>query len=396
MQTPFTKFLQTKSGVCAVFQQENGNIFCRILQGNEPGNSILLAEKTRPYFSLCRYQDYTYLLFVTQNGELTLSASADLCHWEPRILQQQSSLGTGNYFMIPQQDAFHLIYHKPIYPNGIHALLYAVFRQGTWQKPYCLDHFLPMPNIAFQAKRLKENHVILYYPSGKTAFSARELLLSPFTVGSLSPLIQTSSPAIDVSICESRDRIHILYLVRNLFRTQVLYRYRQTTAISRPRLIWEGIGCDTCMIFQSNHQLSLLWTAGGETFRCVSENDGHTFGPVESLTEFLPFPTRKGELVSDSSFAVTSETLGSEHGFFLPSSAAENRQISENTLHAAEESSNQINASQSMDAYSQKLFAVNEAWQKKVTALESEMENLKQENETLRAALTPQTTAEES
>ncbi|MBM6830165.1 hypothetical protein H9X85_11290 [Anaerotignum lactatifermentans] len=384
MQTPYLKFLHTPKGSDAVFYQEKDRIFCRILHG-QAAAPLLLAEHTLPRFSLCRYRDYTYLLYTTQQGEVTLSASPDLYRWEPRVLFRQESRQPISYFMVPQQDALHLIYHQPIGNTGIHGLMYTVYRQGQCQKPYCIDHFLPSPSIIFQAKRLSENHLILYYRSAKTTLSARELLLSPFTVGSLSPLAQTSSPWLDLSIHDHGEKIHLLYLVRNLFRTQVLYRYRQTSAMSRPRLIWEGVGCTSCLLTQQKEVLSLLWTAGGETFRCISTDNGHTFGPVESLTEDLPPALEKGRLVSDPSESFAEETLGNPEWFYLPdgiSSQSEQQSISAAEAHREE-------LSRLLSQKETQMQQAEQNWRQQMAQLEARLSSLRLENERLRQKEAP-------
>lgn len=391
MQTPYLKFLHTQKGSRAVFHQENGRIFCRVLSGSAAA-PILIAENTLPRFSLCCYRDHTYLLYTTQQGEVILSASPDLYRWEPRLLFHQENRHPVTYFMVPQPDALHLIYHQPMGNNGIHALMYTVYRQGQCQKPYCIDHFLPSPPAGFQAKRLSENHLILYYRSAKTTLSARELLLSPFTVGSLSPLAQTSSPWLDLSIHDHGEKIHLLYLVRNLFRTQVLYRYRQTSAMSRPRLIWEGVGCNSCLLTQQKESLSLLWTAGGETFRCISADNGHTFGPVESLTEDLPPALEKAQLITDQTDAFSEETLGNTEWFYIPDTVSFQREPS--CISAAENHTAEL--SRLLSQKDQEFHQLDQKWRQQVSQLESRLSALRLENESLRQKISEPPETEES
>ena len=382
MQTPYLKFLQTKKGLRAVFQQENGRLLCRIFQGQTTDVPILIAENTLPYFSLCSYREYTYLLYTSAQGEVILSASKDLYRWEPRTLFRQERPAPTYYFMAPQQDALHLIYHQPMGNTGLHSLMYTVFQQGQCQKPYCIDHFLPSPPEIFRAKRLGENHLILYYRSAKTTLSARELLLSPFTVGSLSPLIQTSSPWLDVSVHDHGEKIHVLYLARNLFRTQVLYRYRQTASISRPRLIWEGVGCSSCLLTQEQERVCLLWTAGGETFRCLSADNGHTFGPVESMTEEFPYPLEKGQLVTEDTAFFAEETLGNKEWYYLPKNIST---ASADRIAAAESGPSAAELAHLLAQQKEELSQ----WKQKAAQLESRLSALHQENLHLRERTTP-------
>ncbi len=319
MQIPNVKYLQTETGQYACFYQENRTIFYRTSTETGWSTPISAATHVLPMFSLCQYDRHTYLLYTTEAGELVLSASADLSHWTPRTLYHNAGTSPVKYFMIPQKDAFHVIYHTPAEQNGVQNLMYSVFRQGQWQTPYCIDCFLPLQQEIFRARRLGNDHIILYYRSGRNTICAREMLLSPFTIGSAAPLIQTGLPCVDFSILHDAEKMHILYVVRNMFRTQVLYRFKQSTAISNPRLLWEGSNCNSCLLHADAKRLTLFWTASGQTFRCVSENNGYLFGPIEQCTMPLPPYSIKGELISAGNFfGNAAELFGDRERGFLP------------------------------------------------------------------------------
>ena len=167
MQIPNVKYLQTETGQYACFYQENHTIFCRISTKSGWSAPTSVATHVLPLFSLCQYDRHTYLLYTTEAGELILCASGDLSHWEPRTLYQNAGTGSVKYFMIPQKDTFHVVYHVPTEQGGIHSLMYSSFRQGQWQTPYCIDRFLPLPQEIFRARRLGNEHIILYYRSGR-------------------------------------------------------------------------------------------------------------------------------------------------------------------------------------------------------------------------------------
>lgn len=124
------------------------------------------------------------------------------------------------------------------------------------------------------------------------------MLLSPYTLGNLTPLVQAPTNFIDISIVNDMERIHTLYIIRNMFRTQVLYQYKQTTAISTPRVLWEDMNCDNALALLENGKLVLMWTVNGQPLRCISDNNGATFGAVERYTGSFPTQCIKGELIN--------------------------------------------------------------------------------------------------
>jgi len=125
------------------------------------------------------------------------------------------------------------------------------------------------------------------------------------------PVIQTPYPYSDLSIIQDRERIHLLYIVKGLFRSQVIYQYKQSTSISAPRILWESSSCEQCLIFQQNQKLQLLWIANGQPYCCESLNNGNSFSPIEQYTALFPYHCIKGEFMSEENTILnTSEAFG--------------------------------------------------------------------------------------
>ncbi|MBQ2925087.1 MAG: hypothetical protein IJE57_05870 [Anaerotignum sp.] len=296
MQNPHVKYLKTKNGF-HLFYYEQGSILCRHYAEDSWSAPQKITEQAAPVFSLCQYREKAHLLYSNAEGQLFTASSADLTQWEHSPMAAELQSGNRKFFLLPTDDALHLICHQPTESTGVDAMVYTVFRNGKWEKPYQTDRFLPMPKTPFLARRLSKEHIILYYRTGRNVLSAREMLLEPYTMGSVTPLIQTPSPIIDLSIVNDSEKIHLLYIVRGMFRTQVVYQYKQTSAISTPRILWEDSSCDSCLISLEKGSLVLMWTVNGQPMRCVSENGGTSFGATEKC--MTPFPEKycKGELI---------------------------------------------------------------------------------------------------
>ena len=393
MQNPNVKYLREQNGSFALFSLEHNRIWCRRQTESAWSAPYCIAEGATA-FSLCRYEDFTYLLYSTTDGRLQLAASADLLQWEQRPLWQEGQSRwqpTASFFLLPQKDAVHIIYPQLQAQNGSASLLYTYFQKGQWHTPYQIDHFLPWNGTPFLGRRLGENHAILYYRSHRNIISARELLLAPFTIGSLSPLIQTGDTCVDFSILEDEDRLHLLYIVRSLFRTQVIYRYKQTAAISRPQVIWDGVNCDTCWLYREQNHLILFWTVNGQPMRCVCDN-GVSFGPIERYTAPFPMQPMKAELVQawDSRFTA-SEYIGDRQNgalpMLFPATASEPVQqlqaASTDTTITSDFSSDSTERKDELEELrcllaqrSEELSAVNARWKAQVDALQQQLQLL--------------------
>ena len=404
MQNPHVKYLKTKNGSFYLFYYEQGSILCRRYSADGWAAAGRVAERTAPIFSLCQNDNAAHLLYSDIDGQLFMASSGDFIHWEHRpMLEDLQGKNNGKYFFLPIADTFHLIYHRPTESTGVDALLYTTFQKGKWETPYQIDRFLPMQNTPFLARRLNREHIILYYRTGRNVLSAREMLLEPYTMGSVTPLIQTPVPYSDLSIVNDSEKIHLLYIVRGMFRTQVVYQYKHTSAISTPRIVWEDSNCDNCLIYLQKNKLILMWTAAGQPMRCVSENGGASFGAVEKFTD--PFPSRclKAELLGaeENDFNST-ECYGDLQNGYLPALFPLSQPEKEkpapkpqpdyarayNALQ--EQNKQQLEEMTALLAQrSDEIAAVNARWKAQTEKLEAELSLLRKENQRLKAAEAP-------
>ncbi|WP_458408306.1 bZIP transcription factor [Anaerotignum sp.] len=401
MQNPHVKYLKTKKGYFYLFYYEQGSILCRHYAGEGWSSPQKIAEKTAPIFSLCQYGEKAHLLYSNIDGQLFMASSADLNQWEHHAMAEElRSTGNTKFFLLPTENAFHLIYHQSTESTGVDSLLYTVFRHGKWEKPYQIDRFMPMQKTPFLARRLSREHIILYYRTGRNILSAREMLLEPYTIGSVTPLVQTPSPFSDLSIVNDNEKIHLLYIVRGMFRTQVVYQYKHTSAISTPRILWEDNNCDNCMVYLQKGKVILMWTMNGQPMRCISETGGATFGTVEKYTD--PFPARcmKAELLGTETVDFNSTECYGDRNNMLPAiyplSAPSAPQKptkpgipkdnhSKSYTALQERHKQQVEELSALLAQrSDEITAVNARWRNQTEKLERELTALRQENALLK------------
>lgn len=403
MQNPHVKYLKTKNGYFYLFYYEQGSIFCRSFSPDGWALPQKIAERTAPVFSLCQYEDVAYLLYSSGEGQLHLASSRDFSKWEHRpMMSNTQTTGNTKFFLMPAKDSLHLIYHLPTESTNVDSLVYTVFRKGQWEKPYQIDRFMPMQKTPFLARRLSREHIILYYRTGRNVLSAREMLLTPYTMGSVTPLIQTPSPFVDISIVNDNEKIHMLYIVRGMFRTQVVYQYKHTSAISTPRILWEDANCDNCLAYLEEGKVILMWTVNGQPMRCVSENGGASFGPAERYMEKFPGYCLKGEMLGAQDDALnTTECYGNaRHGFlpavFTPSPLPEAKEEQKRSIpqpdyskaYTALQEAHKKQLEELTTLLTQRndeVSAVNARWKAQLEKLEAELAALRRENEALKA-----------
>ena len=237
MQIPYVKYLKTKNQDTLLVYFERNTLFFKIGTQSGWSHPQIIADQVNPAFALSQYNGEVFLLYSTRLGELYLMKTKDFAQWDRKQISiEKRDLSQTKFFMIPDQNALHLFYHLPTETTGVHALIYTVFRNGKWEKPCQIDRFLPFGQTPFLTGKRHQRHILLYYRTARNIVTVREMLLSPSTIGSMYPVIQTPYPCSDLSIIQDRERIHLLYIVKGLFRSQVIYQYKQSTSISAPRI----------------------------------------------------------------------------------------------------------------------------------------------------------------
>ncbi len=320
MQIPYVKYLKTKNQDTLLVYFERNALFFKIGTNSGWSHAQMIADEVNPSFALSYYNGEAFLLYSTRLGELYIVRTSDFVKWDRKQISiEKKDLSQTKFFMTTDQSALHLFYHLPTETAGVHALIYTVFRNGKWEKPCQIDRFLPFGQTPFLTGKRNPRHIMLYYRSARNVVTVREMLLSPSTIGSMYPVIQTPYPCTDLSIIQDEERIHMLYIVKNFFRSQVIYQYKQATSISAPRVLWEGGSCEQCLIFQRNHKLEAMWIAGGQPYCCQSVDNGNRFSPIERYTAFFPYHCIKGELLTeDKTVLNASEAFGDgQNGFQL-------------------------------------------------------------------------------
>lgn len=320
MQSTHVKYLKLNQQNLCILYHELNTLYYKVSTQNGWSHPQALATNVSPMFSIAERENCAYVLYSTLEGNMILAKTTNFNHWDyNQIISGKKDLTRTKFFIIPEENRFHMIYHLPTELTGVHSLVYAVSDNSQWDTPYKIDRIMPFSSVPFFAKKVKSNHIILYYRTARNVISAREMLLSPHTMGSVNPIIQTPYPCIDLSILNDAERIHLLYIVKGMFRCQVVYQYKEATSISTPRVLWEDANCENCTIYEKDTQLHLMWIANGQPYHCSSTNNGGSFQAVEKYTTVFPRKCIKGEFI-------TAEQMPSFHAAELYGDADNNYQ----------------------------------------------------------------------
>lgn len=302
MENPYIKYLKTMENETLVFYTENNTLLMFEYKPLYSCPFQIIADNITGKFSVCHYQGTTYVTYYKNDGNLyvcTTKNNIDFTH--TLCMVQPPNFPLGKVTLIPTDETCYMIYHTPSQYNNIENLVYSQYIDGIWQAQKIIDQMI-IGNInnlnPYFTRRLSDEHLILYYMTSKNLWSSKELLISTNTQGNRKTLIQSNSSFVDISIVNTQEKIHVLYIIKNMFKTQVVYQYRQTDAVSPPRVIWESSYCQHCLAYLQGSKLTLMWRINQVLMECISYDEGATFQPVARYKDFYPNKCDKCEFYS--------------------------------------------------------------------------------------------------
>ncbi len=333
MQNPSIAYVLTDENRLFVFYSKQNNLLYYEYEIDKPQTIQLLESSISGFFSVSYFLDTIYVLYYKEDKNLYVATTKDGSSWKHTLcFSQVENFQKSKPFLLPTEETCFLISHAPTKSNpsqsmqstqSSEALFYHAYDQGIWQNPIFIDQFTPNPQTPFFSKRISQNHIILYYRTSKTTWSAREILLEPLKIGSLVPLFQTNAPCIDLSIINTNEKIHMLYIIRTMFRTQVIYQYKQTNRISPPKILWEGNNCQNCLLTLEYGILTVFWQVNHTLMYCTSVDEGVSFDSAKRFSDAYPQKLQKASFIPSSHCELNASELfvdlNQNHIPFLPS-----------------------------------------------------------------------------
>lgn len=279
MQMQAMRLLRTKTNSLYFFFYSDGKILMK--KGEHSCFSVpeVIIEGVSSNFSVCLSPEgEPYVLCISHSGGIYICRETSKL-WEKKLLLENTAFqqNTMQFSLFFQKDKIHLIYSMPSEDGKHHYIMSLICRKGVWEKPYKIDSFLPFRQGGFLIHEIEKNHIVLYYKTQDNKVCSREMLMDPIILGTRNVLIPTSMYCMDLSFLTSQNKIHLAYIVKGSFSSQLLYKNKAQNGISQPIVLFEGQRLESCLLFEMQSRLYLFWMAGGQLFYVVSDHQGESF-----------------------------------------------------------------------------------------------------------------------
>lgn len=138
-----------------------------------------------------------------------------------------------------------------------------------------IDYFYPNYNL-FEVQKQGDDLIIVYQKRDKEAQLGYKLI-SNGKISDFIPFHKTGHQIVDFSFISFNNCLHFIFIVKNLFSTQVIYRKFENNSFSNPVVLYDGQKVRDCTIFIIDNILYCTYISNFNLFYSTSKDFGNSF-----------------------------------------------------------------------------------------------------------------------
>ena len=304
MQNTYSTFivrLKNDSLICFYYIRESGILY-RIYEGGKWSDANTLIKSGRPNYTVTLDDNgKMYVLCQNNYGDVLLYLNQDGMHtnWTEKTILKNKGQRVHPITLHPiiSERGMGLIYNVPIVDEKSSHLIRQTFNaRGQWSPAARVDKLIALPGRMFQVQAVTPRHVLVFYqimnPKGyEYNLGYREM--TPASQSRFNIFHSTSSTIADVSFLTTDDSIHVLYIVRSMYSSQLIYRKKEEGEFSNPVVLYEGESLENCLMFFADGNLHVTYKSDDQLFHCLSENSDNGFSrPVRYYSKVCEDPVK--------------------------------------------------------------------------------------------------------
>ena len=270
--------LKAPERVYFIYRTEDGALICRHNEKGRLSPEVCLLDGARKHFTaalrngepvlFCQDEEGNTLMFAERGGE-----------WFSRPARHNP--GCRDMLITPMfgEHGMYII-HNEEEGDGKYLCGRHTNEKGVWQPALRIDAYLPLYREPYEAQATSASHTLLFYQSGagENLLGYREI--TPTRFGPYQR-IHSGKNIMDASFLTTEDAVFALFVVRSVFSSQLLFRYRAEAAFSAPLLLWEAPKIDDVLLMFINGKLYATCVSGNRLYTAISENRGASFSKMD-------------------------------------------------------------------------------------------------------------------
>lgn len=265
--------------ILSFYYGENKSIYMQKLYNNNI-EKVKVIENVLDYFSVSlNKNDEIYIFCQSQQGNIMILKSKKN-DFEALSLFDQDFKISNRTICVPLffENNISVIFNSLTENNRENYIsIKTLIQQNNWTKTENIDIFSISNNNIFEAQKINEQDAIIVYEKRDKDIQLgfKEIIngkISPFNI-----IHRTGYQVVDFSFLSLDNKIHFIYIVKNLFSSQVIYRRKDENGISAPIILYEGQKVKNCNIAFIENKLYCMYVINNSLFYCISNDLGKTF-----------------------------------------------------------------------------------------------------------------------
>lgn len=233
-----------------------------------------------PFFSVCMSEQNIFIATFNSSGNLFLSKLVET-YWSSKALLQINNVS-------PKTKPFAIITktRMTLICNTESSLNYIQFENGKVTKSEVLDTFSPMAKYPYSAFKTFDGNYFVCYKTRENTIKTILLDSSGNIKEEPNQLIPSSVMVQKASFLEFNSSIHTVYSTKNMFSTQVYYRFKINEMVSPPKKLWEGQRLEKFIMFGLNGTLWICLYINSNMYYLKQEKG--IFSPLYKYKGYVP------------------------------------------------------------------------------------------------------------
>jgi len=254
----------------------------------------IIAKDSRENFTIHLEDDNLYLFCQDSDGDIisvTINASNDSIVHKVMLKNQSGQVSDVFLHPIVSEEGLSIIYNAADPEDNSNCIMMRNnHNNGEWSHASQIDKCQPGD---FEVQRISGKHMLLFYQKRTPDNVLGYKEVTPNKQGKFNAYYTTNHVLSDNSCLTTDNNIHVIFVVKGMFSSQLIYRRNVTGEFSAPLLICEAKNIDRCLLFFVENTLYITFLTSGNLFMCKSNDKGETFSrPERYLNKFCQNPEK--------------------------------------------------------------------------------------------------------
>lgn len=274
--------LKENNNICAFYYGENKSIYTQKVRNNQIFKEKII-DNCLNYFSVSLDKEGKIYIFNQDlDGNIILATSKNIdTDFNIFNLVQNENNTTNLTFLNPLffENNISLIFNKNANNNSKNNFLSVktMWENNKWSEAENIDIFSIGNSCIYEIENINEKDAILVYEKKDNEL---QLGFKEIIDGKISPFYQihkTGFQIVDFSVLTVNEEVHFLYILKNLFSSQVVYRKKNSYGLTNPIVLFEGQKLRDCCIFLIENKIYCTCISGNSIIYSISNDFGNNF-----------------------------------------------------------------------------------------------------------------------